>query len=140
MIPRVGQCKDWIKALLGRHFYVLWQITLSNACKIFDCWDKARWRKDIPFLNMARINFYWLEIVHSKWRMLRKWWQSLNYLFIGRWRRKSKIFVLLCMFMHNWNKNYDLRTKYKLNRNFLNINMKINCYFKSIMSLRQFIL
>ena len=30
----VGYGKDRSKALLWRHFYVLWDITISNACKI----------------------------------------------------------------------------------------------------------
>ena len=35
LIPtHVGKGKDRSKALLWRNFYVLWRITLSNACKL----------------------------------------------------------------------------------------------------------
>ena len=107
--------------------------------KNFDSWDKKRWRKGIPYLNMARSNCYSLAIVHSKGRMLRKWWQCLNYSFIGRGRRKSRIFVPLCMFMHNFFSHFR-KKEYKLKRNLLNINMKINWYFELSMPLRQCIL
>ena len=77
-------------------YVLLYQMHIKYK-KNFDWWDKTRWHKGIPYINMARINFYCIAIVHSEWRMLRKKWQSLNYSFINLWRRKVEDF---CAIVH----------------------------------------
>ena len=83
----------------------------------------AKGRKGIPYPNIARIDIYCFANVHSKWRILRKWWQSLIYLFIGRWRRKVEdafehVYAYFFIYI------LEQRNKYKLKLNLLNINMK----------------
>ena len=116
------------------------QSKLQFTIVFFACLEKL-----IPYLKMARFSFcFVLRVSTLKDKCCANDVSLLICIFQVVEQEKSRIVVVLCTCMHMfcifWNNEQDLRSKYKLKRNLLNFNVKINMYSMSSIALHQCIL